>query len=507
MNSNGRNLLPPGLNSPGFFEGFIMKKGDEYTGIVNRIDFPNKGIVEVEGCEVVVKNVLPGQEVRFRISKKRNGRVEGRLLEVIKRADYEREADCPHYPECGGCLYRTISYEKELRIKEDQVRRLLKPLGTGLLAHFQGVKPSPDTYGYRNKMEFSFGDEYKDGPLSLGLHKRGGFYDIVNVSECRIVDEDYRTILKASQEFFRKTGLSFYRKMQHKGYLRHLVVRKAASTGEILVNIVTTTQEDYDMGDYASMLLSLPLKGALAGILHTLNDSLSDVVTSDETKVLYGRDYFYEELLGLRFKISPFSFFQTNSKGAEVLYSTAREYIIKKRRQGTVLCLQNETLENTDIATGDREPSPVSSAGTIFDLYSGTGTIGQILSPAAGTVIGVEIVEEAVKAANENTKLNGIDNCRFLAGDVLKVIDDIDEKPDFIVLDPPRDGIHPKALPKILEKYKCKNILYISCKITSLIRDLEVLEEYGYLPESICCVDMFPGTPNIETLCKLTKMS
>lgn len=455
-----------------------MKKGDEYTGIVNRIDFPNKGIVEVEECEVVVKNVLPGQEVRFRISKKRNGRCEGRLIEVVKRADYEKEPDCPHYPECGGCLYRTISYEKELEIKEDQVWRLLEPLGTGLLAHFQGVKPSPDTYGYRNKMEFSFGDEYKDGPLSLGLHKRGGFYDIVNVSECRIVDEDYRTILKASQEFFRKTGLSFYRKMQHKGYLRHLVVRKAASTGEILVNIVTTTQEDYDMGDYASMLLSLPLKGALAGILHTLNDSLSDVVTSDETKVLYGRDYFYEELLGLRFKISPFSFFQTNSKGAEVLYSTAREYIFKKRRQGT-----------------------------IFDLYSGTGTIGQILSPAAGTVIGVEIVEEAVKAANENTKLNGIDNCRFLAGDVLKVIDDIDEKPDFIVLDPPRDGIHPKALPKILEKYKCENILYISCKITSLIRDLEVLEEYGYLPESICCVDMFPGTPNIETLCKLTKMS
>lgn len=453
-----------------------MKKGEEYTGLVERIDFPNKGIVRIEDHEVVVKNVLPGQEVRFRINKKRNGRVEGRLLEVIKRADYEREADCPHYPDCGGCLYRTISYEKELQIKEDQVIRLLKKWDC-----FEGVKPSPDTYGYRNKMEFSFGDEYKDGPLSLGLHKRGGFYDIVNVCQCRIVDEDYRTILKASQDFFRKTGLPFYRKMQHTGYLRHLVVRKAASTGEILINIVTTTQEDYDMGDYASMLSTLPLQGTLAGILHTHNDSLSDVVTSDETRILYGRDYFYEELLGLRFKISPFSFFQTNSKGAEVLYSTAREYIMGES-VGTV-------------------------GGTIFDLYSGTGTIGQILSPAAGAVIGVEIVEEAVAAANENTKLNGIDNCRFLAGDVLKVIDDIDEKPDFIVLDPPRDGIHPKALPKILEKYKCEHILYISCKITSLIRDLEVLEEYGYLPERICCVDMFPGTPNIETLCKLTKMS
>ena len=500
MNSNGRNLIPPGLNSPGFFEDLDMKKGDEYTGIVERIDFPNKGIVRIEDSEVVVKNVLPGQEVRFRINKKRNGRVEGRLLEVIKRADYEREADCPHYPECGGCLYRTISYEKEQRIKEDQVRRLIKKWDC-----FEGVKASPVYYGYRNKMEFSFGDEYKEGPLSLGLHKRGGFYDIVNLCECKIVDEDYRSILKASQDFFRKTGLSFYRKMQHKGYLRHLVVRKAASTGEILVNIVTTTQEDYDMGDYASMLSSLPLKGTLAGILHTLNDSLSDVVTSDETKILYGRDYFYEELLGLRFKISPFSFFQTNSKGAEVLYTTAREYIIKKRRQGTVLCLQDETLENTDIAKGDREPSPVSSAGTIFDLYSGTGTIGQILSPAADKVIGVEIVEEAVAAANENTKLNGIENCRFIAGDVLKAIDDIDEKPDFIVLDPPRDGIHPKALPKILEKYQCDRILYISCKITSLIRDLEVLEEYGYKPERICCVDMFPGTPNIETLCLLRK--
>ena len=325
-------------------------------------------------------------------------------------------------------------------------------------------------------MEFSFGDEYKDGPLSLGLHKRGGFYDIVNISECRIVDEDYRTILKASQEYFRETGLSFYKKMQHTGYLRHLVVRKAASTGEILINIVTTSQEDFDMSGYAKTLTNLNLTGTIAGILHTLNDSLSDVVKSDATKILYGRDYFYEDLLGLRFKISPFSFFQTNSRGAEVLYSTAREYIIKKRRQGT-----------------------------IFDLYSGTGTIGQILSPAVDKVIGVEIVEEAVAAANENTKLNGIDNCRFIAGDVLKAIDDIDEKPDFIVLDPPRDGIHPKALPKILEKYKCENILYISCKITSLIRDLEVLEEHGYHPERICCVDMFPGTPNIETVVCLSK--
>lgn len=247
-------------------------------------------------------------------------------------------------------------------------------------------------------------------------------------------------------------------------------MRRAENTGEILANLVTTSQEEWDLMPLVQEVLGLPLEGKVVGFLHIINDSLADVVKSDETKVLYGQDYFYEELLGLKFKITPFSFFQTNSLGAEVLYSTAREFV-------------GETKDRT-----------------IFDLYSGTGTIAQILAPVAKEVIGVEIVEEAVTAAKENAEANGLTNCSFLAGDVLKVIDEIEEKPDFIVLDPPREGIHPKALPKIVDLYRCEKMLYISCKPTSLARDLVEFAKYGYRVEKVCCVDMFPGTVHVETV-------
>ena len=324
-------------------------------------------------------------------------------------------------------------------------------------------------------MEFSFGDEYKDGPLSLGLHKKGSTYDILTACDCKIVHEDFTKILTCVLAYFKERNASYYHKISHEGYLRHLLVRRAENTGEILVNLVTTSQEEWDLMPLVQEVLGLPLEGKVVGFLHIINDSLADVVKSDETKVLYGQDYFYEELLGLKFKITPFSFFQTNSRGAEVLYSTAREFV-------------GETKDRT-----------------IFDLYSGTGTIAQILAPVAKEVIGVEIVEEAVTAAKENAEANGLTNCSFLAGDVLKVIDEIEEKPDFIVLDPPREGIHPKALPKIVDLYRCEKMLYISCKPTSLARDLVEFAKYGYRVEKVCCVDMFPGTVHCETVVLLSQ--
>ena len=323
-------------------------------------------------------------------------------------------------------------------------------------------------------MEFSFGDEVKDGPLALGMHKRGSFYDIVTVDGCRIADEDFRAVLKETLAYFTEKEIPFYHKLSHQGYLRHLLVRKAVKTGEILLSLVTTSQMEPDLNEWKERLMALPLKGKFAGILHTINDSLADVVQSDRTDILYGQDYFYEELLGLKFRISTFSFFQTNSLGAEVLYDTARSYVGETKDQ------------------------------VIFDLYSGTGTIAQILAPVAKKVIGVEIVEEAVKAAGENAKLNGLTNCEFLAGDVLKMLDTIEERPDFIVLDPPRDGINPKALRKIIN-YGVERMVYISCKPTSLARDLEMLQESGYHLVKACCVDMFPWSANVETVALLEK--
>lgn len=470
-----------------------MKKGQICEGYVERVDFPNKGIVRCEDEVVVVKNALPGQKISFVINKKRKGKAEGRLLEVLEKASVEIESACPHFGDCGGCSYQNLPYEEQLKLKEAQVKRLLAPVfeKQAFLENrndvqvytesiFEGIKKSPVQFNYRNKMEFSFGDERKDGPLSLGMHKRGSFYDIVTVEHCQIVDEDYRKILTCVLNYFAQQGTSFYHRLRHEGYLRHLLVRKAQKTGEILIALVTTTQETYVLQPLVDELLALHLDGKITGVLHTKNDSLADIVQSDETVTLYGQDYFYEELLGLKFKISQFSFFQTNSLGAEVLYETAREYL------GDI----------SDDGKCDK---------TVFDLYSGTGTIAQLLAPVAKKVIGVEIVEEAVEAAKANAKLNGLDNCEFIAGDVLKVIDDIKEKPDFIVLDPPRDGIHPKALQKIID-YGVDRIVYISCKPTSLARDLEVLIEQGYRMERVTAVDQFPGTVHVETICSLTRI-
>ena len=470
-----------------------MKKGQICEGYVERLDFPNKGVLSCEDEKVVVKNVLPGQKISFMITKKRKGKAEGRLLDVLENAPYEIPSVCPHFGVCGGCAYQTLPYDKQLELKKGQVRKLLTPVfakqalldGEAELTDeyvnhiFEGIKGSPVQSAYRNKMEFSFGDEVKDGPLSLGMHKRGSFYDIVSVRECQLVDEDYRKILNTTLDYFTQKGTSYYHRMRHEGYLRHLLVRKAQKTGEILIALITTTQEEQDLQPYVDALLALPLQGKITGVLHTKNDSVADVVQSDETVLLYGQDYFYEELLGLKFKISQFSFFQTNSLGAEVLYETAREFL-------------------GDISDDGRNDK------TVFDLYSGTGTIAQLLAPVAGRVIGVEIVEEAVKAARENAKLNNLNNCEFIAGDVLKVIGDIKEKPDFIVLDPPRDGIHPKALQHIID-YQVGRIVYISCKPTSLARDLDIMIEQGYRMERVVAIDQFPGTGHVETVVLLSK--
>lgn len=462
-----------------------MKKGEIYEGVIERVEFPNKGIVRVENQRVMVKNGIPGQTIRFQINKKRSGHVEGRILEVLKRSPLEtREPVCHAFPDCGGCMYQTMPYEEQLKMKEQQMKMVLanglQDAGVTeseevLDRVWEGIHGSPTEFGYRNKMEFSFGDEYKGGPLALGLHKKGSTYDIVNTDDCRLVHPDMTKILTCVREYFNALGTPYYRKLTHVGYLRHLLLRRGVTSGEILVHLVTTSQEDVDLQPLVQQLLNLSLEGKIVGILHLVNDSLSDTIQSDETRLLYGRDHFYETLLGLKFRISTFSFFQPNSLAAEVLYSVVRDYVG---------------------STGDQ---------TVFDLYSGTGTIAQLLAPVSREVIGVEIVKEAVEAARENAAGNGLTNCRFLAGDVLKVLDDLQEKPNLIILDPPRDGIHPKALPKILS-YGVNQIVYISCKATSLARDLPAFYAAGYRLTRAACVDQFCETVHEETVVLMSRV-
>lgn len=241
-----------------------------------------------------------------------------------------------------------------------------------------------------------------------------------------------------------------------------------------MVNIVTSSQVDFNMNEYKDMLLNLDTEAELVSILHTINDGLADAVNCDELIVLHGRDYIHEEVLGLRFRVSPFSFFQTNTKGAEELYTIAREFV------------------------GDHNDK------VVFDLYSGTGTIGQVMAKAAKKVYGIEIIEEAVVAANQNAKLNGLTNCEFVAGDVAKTVKNLKDKPDLIIVDPPRPGVHKDAV-RDISNFGAKEIVYISCNPKTLVLDLVEFKKYGYELEKVKCMDMFPNTPHVETIVKLIK--
>lgn len=450
-----------------------MKKNDEIELIIDELNFPNKGIGLYENEKVMVKNVLPKQKVLARINKKRKNAIEGRLLEVIQKAPYEIKSNCCHFELCGGCAYQTIDMEMELELKKNQVLRLLQN-GEINNFEFEGIIAAPCERAYRNKCEFSFGDEEKGGQLALGMRKRQSFYEVVNLTDCNIIDGDYLNIIQCVVKFFREKQIPFYHKMRHDGQLRHLVVRKGASTGEILINLITTSTITFSLEQWKKALLSLELEGKICGILHTVNDGVADVVKSDKTTVLYGRNYFMEHLLGLSFKVSAFSFFQTNSKGAEVLYSIVRDF------------------------AGNTENK------TVFDLYCGTGTIAQIMAEKSKKVIGIEIVEEAVKAAQENAVLNHIENCTFITGDVLKKVDELTDKPDCIILDPPRDGIHSKAIQKIIQ-FDAPEIVYVSCKPTSLVRDLQIFQQEGYEVKKIKLVNLFPKTVHVETVVKMIK--
>jgi len=452
-----------------------MKKRTEFEGIVSKVVFPNKGIVEVDGFKITVKNTMPGQKVRAVVNKKRKDRIEARLLEVLEKSPLEVDAPCKVFGECGGCLYQSLPYIEQLKLKEAQVKALLTPFEIDDC--FQGIIPSPLSFQYRNKMEYSFGDEFLEGPLALGLHKRGSMYDIVNATDCHLVSEDFNKIVEGTLTYFSNLNIPYYHKRRHEGYLRFLVVRRGVQTGELQVNLVTSSQLELELQPFVDMLNTLELEDEIKGIIHTVNDQLSDAVKVDALHILYGEDFFYEQLFDLKFKISPFSFFQTNTLGAEKLYEVVREYV------------------------GDTKDK------VIFDLYSGTGTITQLVAPVAKKAVGVEIVEEAVEAAKVNANLNGLNNCEFIAGDVLKVIDDLADsvdKPDTIILDPPREGIHPKAMPKIID-IGVDHIVYVSCKPTSLARDLQLLMDAGYEVKNWALVDMFPMTPHVECVVGISR--
>ncbi|AFA50255.1 23S rRNA (uracil(1939)-C(5))-methyltransferase RlmD [Acetobacterium woodii] len=448
-----------------------MKKNEIIELEIEGFNFPGKSWGMHGEKKVVMKNGLPGQRVLVNIAKKRK-KFEGRILEVLKKAPNEIDAACDVFAKCGGCTYQNLPYDEQLKLKESYVLNLLEQAGIAGFS-YEGMVASPEVFGYRNKMEYSFGDNEKDGPLMLGLHEQGSFYNIVQTDHCQITDADFNQIQKAVLAYFVQTGDCYFHKRSHEGFLRHLVVRKGKYTGDVLINLATTTQGTLDEAAFVKKLLALELEGQIRGILHTQNDGVADVVKAEISKTLYGEDKIEDQILGLSFEITSFSFFQTNTLGAEKLYSVVRDFVGQE---------QNEV---------------------IYDLYCGTGTIAQVLAPVAQKVVGIELVPEAVEAAKVNAAKNGLDNCQFIAGDVMVEVANLHDRADVIILDPPRDGIHPKAIFKILD-FKPKVFVYVSCKATSLARDLPFFVAAGYVVEKVKCVDMFPMTGHVETVVLLS---
>ena len=450
-----------------------MKRNEVIEVKIEDHSFPATGIGMLEGKKVQVKGAFPGETVSARAHQVRADRAKGRYIGIIENAPYAVEPACIHYGKCGGCISQQVPLSLQRTFKEEEVKKLFiqNDLSMG---KYLGIIGDEDQYEYRNKMEYTFGDEVKGGELNLGMHLKGMKNSVVNTNGCLLIHEDFRKIHDYTIAYFREKDLPYYRVMRQEGYLRNFILRRGINTREIMVNLVTTTQIDFNLDEYRDGLTQLDLDYTLVSILHTESDSLSDAVVPEKLNILYGRDYIYEKLHGLTFKISPFSFFQTNTKGAEVLYSEVKSFIGEKKNE-------------------------------IFDLYCGTGTIGQIVSDMADKVTGVEIIEEAVTAANENAQINELSHVHFIAGDVKDVIASLEGSPELIILDPPRSGVHPKAL-EYVKDFNAKEILYVSCNPKTLVIDLKYLLEQGYEVVKTKVVDMFPNTPHVEVVALMSRV-
>lgn len=457
-----------------------MKKGDIISIKIEGINERGKSYGIIDNNRVFINiNAAKDQIVEGRLNKTRKKRYELNDCKIIDYANRKNQIYQELERQCGGCNFQYYTYEEQLYLKKENIKRLLDQC-IKYEYEFQEPIQSVEKQGYRNKMEFSFGNEYLDGPTILGLHKQNSFHDIVNVSGCKLMDANFDMIYNKVDEISKKFGLNFYHRLKHVGYLRNLVIRKGKN--DILVNLVTTSdidkkiEKDY-LEELKKELLNLPLKDGykITGILHTLNDGLQDMVVSEKENILYGKRDICEEVFDLKFEISPYSFFQTNKKTVEKLYSKVIEYIGQKK---------------------DR---------VVFDLFSGTGTIGQIVSKNCKKVIGIEIVEEAVEKAKANCVLNNIQNCEFIAGDVFSRLENL-ESPDLLILDPPRGGVGEKTVKKIVEFYPTDEIIYVSCNPRTLCTDLKQFQEYGYTVKKACIVDMFPFTNYVETVALLSKL-
>ncbi|MDO5027262.1 MAG: 23S rRNA (uracil(1939)-C(5))-methyltransferase RlmD [Tissierellia bacterium] len=453
-----------------------MTKQNKYMEVkITGAEYPNISTAQSQEDVIKFKGGLIGQTVAVKGRKAKDGVIHAKLQAILEDSPLESLPGCPRVDECGGCRYQKLDYNQELNYKLETLRLLYQDLPFDKYDLF--INPAPNPHAYRNKMEYTFGDEIKDGPLTLGLHKKNRFYEIIDNFSCNIVNPDFDIIRQEAMFFFDARGLKAYHKIRQTGALKFLIVRYSFYKNEFMINLVT--KEDQEIGqdlldEFVGHMLAIGISGKITSIFHTISNSTADAVKPEKISKLYGEDYITEKLLDLEFRISPFSFFQPNPQGAQNLFSKALEYA------GSI---------------DDK---------IVYDLYCGTGTISQIFAKKAKKVIGIEIVEEAVKKARENAFLNQLANCEFIVGDVLEEISKLDKSPDLLVLDPPREGIHPKAIDKIIG-LNSDRVVYISCNPKTQVRDLKNFIEAGYKIEKLEFFDQFPRTASVESVALLTR--
>ncbi|MFL5966849.1 MAG: 23S rRNA (uracil(1939)-C(5))-methyltransferase RlmD [Gaiellaceae bacterium] len=447
-----------------------VRRDEELELTIDRLAYGGNGVARLNGFVVFVRRGLPGDRVRARVTKVQRRHAEALMTEVLEPGAQRVDAPCAHYPACGGCRFQDLAYEAQVAAKEEQVADAFRRIGGFEAPPLEPIVAADDVFHYRNKQEYSF-TQLEDGP-TLGFHKAGRWDEVLEIEKCWLTTDFGNALRNAVREWAREERLDAYDQAEHTGYLRHLVVREGRNTGQALVQLVTARGEKFDTGHFVDVVRAFP---QVRSVHWSENESAAEV-TNLPTTLLWGDETIEEELCGLRFRVRPNAFLQTNTKMAERLYGLAHEF------------------------------AALSGNETVYDLYCGIGTIGLTLARDALTVWGIEVSEESVACALENADLNGITNAAFFAGNVGQSIEELRERagdPDVVVVDPPRAGLAGKALRRLGE-IGAARIVYVSCNPTTLAGDVKRLrDDYGYELVRARPLDMFPHTPHVECVALL----
>ena len=450
-----------------------VRKNQELELQIDSLAYGGNGVARLNGFVVFVRRGLPGDKVRARVTNVKRNHAEALALEVVEPGPERVEAPCTHYPACGGCRFQDLAYEAQIAAKEGQVREALRRIGGLPDPPLEPILPAVEVFHYRNKLEYSF--TQTPSGVGLGFHKAGRWDEVLDIERCWLTTDLGNALRLAVRDWARSEQLPAYDQAEHTGYLRHLVVREGRNTGQTLVQLVTAPGSLKSARE--SFVETLRRFPEVRSIHWSVNDRPAEV-TNLPTKLLWGEEAIEEELNGLRFRVRPNAFLQTNTAMAERLYGIAVE------------CAE---------LTGEE---------TVYDLYCGIGTIGLTMAREALTVWGVEVSEESVACALENAQLNGIANTAFFAGEVADSLEELADragKPDVVVVDPPRAGLSGKALRR-MARLEAPRIVYVSCNPTTLAGNVKTLQDdWGYRLESVRPVDMFPHTPHVEAVALLTR--